>query len=695
VDFFSQEELSRRSTRYLLLLFALAFAAVAVTTTFVVSWAFALYGSRTGAVIASSDWPTLLRENWSLLALVAAGIFGSMLLASFFRTASLSQGGGQVARMLGATPVSTDTTDPLQQQLVNVVEEMAIASGLPVPEIYVLDSEPGINAFAAGLSHGDAAITVTRGALERLDRDELQGVVAHEFSHILNGDMRINQRLIGLSFGILVLALVGRWLLRSLYFTSRRSRNNGANAALAIGIALVVIGGIGVLLSRLIKAAVSRQREALADASAVQFTRETTGLAGALKKIGGYTADMKSVETEEVAHMLFGQVGRFWGGWFATHPPLIDRIHKLDPSFDPADYPEAGAPLPADGAVRPRARGPAASALRGPAAAVAAGAVGEGARAAGAPAAAAAASAFTGGGHEGPGGAGTIARGGSTDEDLVGRAGRIESPAVGAELHGALPPTLYRAVHDRESSLLLILALTISDIADVAEHQRQIIEAQLGRERAERTLALREELAALDPRLRLPLLQLCMPVIKKRPAAQLNYVFELVQHLLDVDEQRQLFDYVLLRLLGTYLGKTPGSDMRRAPAPRLGSDAALADLLAVTAAFGHDDPAAARAAFEAGLERLGAQREPTTRPDFDNLDGLRDTERLDAALDTLSDLSLAAKRKVLGALLAVIRHDRKVEVAEVELFRAIAAVLGCPLPPSAAIRADGRMPEIG
>lgn len=680
MDFFSQEELSRRSTRYLLLLFGLAFAAVALATTVIVSWAFAIYGSRTGAAYLSADWTTLLRENWPLLALVAAGIFGSMLVASSFRTASLSQGGGQVAKMLGAAQISPDTTDALQQRLVNVVEEMAIASGLPVPEIYVLESEPGINAFAAGLTHGDAAITVTRGALERLDRDELQGVVAHEFSHILNGDMRINQRLIGLSFGILVLALVGRWLLRSLYFAPRRSRNSGANAALAIGLALVVIGGIGVLLSRLIKAAVSRQREALADASAVQFTRETTGLAGALKKIGGYTADMSSVETEEVAHMLFGQVGRYWGGWFATHPPLIERIHKLDPGFDPADYPDAGAPLPAGRGADTAT--PRAGALRGQAAAVAAGAVGEGARAAGSPAAAAAA-------------ASAFAAGGNAAEDLVGRVGQIESPAVGAALHGALPPTLYRAVHDRESSLLVVLALTISEIPDVAERQRQVIEAQLGSDRAELSLRLHGELSALDPRLRLPLLQLCMPVIKKRPAAQLSYLLELVEHLLDVDEQRQLFDYVLLRLLGSYLSKTPDSDVARGARAELRTDEALVDLLAVTAAFGHDSPAAARDAFRAGLERLGPQRKTLTLPDFDALEALRDTNRLDAALDKLSDLSLAAKRNVLGALLAVIRHDRKIEVAEVELFRAIAAVLGCPLPPSVSLRADGRIPEIG
>src|SRR5262245_2469427 len=216
-----------------------------------------------------------------------------MVLASVYRTAQLARGGGHVAVSLGGTRVTGDGNDPLERRLVNVVEEMALASGVPVPEVYVLQQESSINALAAGRTTTDAAIAVTRGALERLTRSELQGIIAHEFSHILNGDMRLNQQLIGLSFGILVLSLIGRWLLRSMrYSRLGRGRKGGGGiaAVIAIAVALVVIGWIGLLLSRLIKASVSRQRQRLADASAVQFTREPEGLAGALKKIGGYSA---------------------------------------------------------------------------------------------------------------------------------------------------------------------------------------------------------------------------------------------------------------------------------------------------------------------------------------------------------------------------------------------------------------------
>ena len=275
MNFFERQDASRRATRYLVLFFGLAFLAVALATGIVVMVALGL---------SAGDPGTLAAEPRILLTTVAV-VLGLMIIASLSRVAVLSQGGGHVARMLGGTRVQTDDQDPLHRRLLNVVEEMAIASGLPVPEVYVLEQEQGINAFAAGLSPADAAVAVTRGSLEHLDRAELQGVIAHEFSHILNGDMRLNLRLMGFSFGILVLALLGRSMFRASargvrIRTSRRGKGTGSIVMIAL--ALVVVGYIGVLLSRLIKAAVSRQREVLADASAVQFTREPLALAGAL-----------------------------------------------------------------------------------------------------------------------------------------------------------------------------------------------------------------------------------------------------------------------------------------------------------------------------------------------------------------------------------------------------------------------------
>ncbi|WP_019809630.1 M48 family metallopeptidase, partial [Saccharomonospora halophila] len=232
-------------------------------------------------------------------------------------------------------PVPDDTTDPQLRRLRNVVEEIAIASGTPVPDLYVLPNEPGINAFAAGWSPANAAVAVTRGTLERLNRDELQGVIAHEFSHVVNGDMRLNIRLIGLLAGIVGLAVVGRILLAG---GGRSGRNNNAAPLVLVGLAALIAGYIGVVAGRLIKAAVSRQREYLADASAVQYTRQTEGLTGALKKIGGIPtgSNLRSGKVDDVSHMLFGE-GRRLSSLLATHPPLPERIRTLDPTFDPAE----------------------------------------------------------------------------------------------------------------------------------------------------------------------------------------------------------------------------------------------------------------------------------------------------------------------------------------------------------------------
>src|SRR5690606_28971990 len=247
------------------------------------------------------------------------------------------QGGSVVAGLLGGLPVNPATDDPDERRLVNVVEEMAIASGVPVPAIYVLPGEESINAFAAGYGVHDAAVAVTRGALKHLTRDELQGVIAHEFSHILNGDMRLNIRLIGLLHGLLLLALIGRVLLRSGGRSRGRRKEKGGSVQVAlIGLGLVLLGYIGVFFGKLIKAAASRQREYLADAAAVQFTRNPEGIAGALKKIGALGAGSRIVHprAEELSHLYFASGLRSsFAGLFATHPPLVERIRRIDPSF--------------------------------------------------------------------------------------------------------------------------------------------------------------------------------------------------------------------------------------------------------------------------------------------------------------------------------------------------------------------------
>ena len=329
----------RRTTRRLVFVYVLATIMIVLGVTLIVGAALFMFDNTS----YGGSFANFAAQRTGLLLGIA--VFAALLIvgATAYKTAALSSGGGRVATDMGGTLVPPNVQDPLRRRLRNVVEEMAIASGMPVPEIYVLEQENGINAFAAGYAPGDAAIAVTRGTLELLDRDELQGVIGHEFSHILNGDMRLNIRLMGVLFGIMVLGLIGRTILRGgrhgAFVSSRRGK--GAPVVLIIGLGLTILGAIGVFFARTIKAGVSRQREYLADASAVQFTRQTDGLANALKKIGGFSGGslLRAADPEEVSHMLFG-TGSKLSGMFATHPPLTERIQALDPHFKASDYPK-------------------------------------------------------------------------------------------------------------------------------------------------------------------------------------------------------------------------------------------------------------------------------------------------------------------------------------------------------------------
>ncbi|HPM55786.1 MAG TPA: M48 family metallopeptidase, partial [Thermomonas sp.] len=285
MNFFEQQAVARRTSARLVFLMAVAIAGIVLAVDAVV-W------------VATQSPELVLFATVSSVAVIALG--------SLYRIASLGGGGEPVAQQLGGTLVPENTTEPGLRRLRNVVEEIAIASGVPVPKVYVLEHEAGINAFAAGYSTSDAVIAVTRGALDRLNRDELQGVVAHEFSHILNGDMRLNIRLVGVLFGILMIGLIGRKILEHGRFGGR-GKNIGA--ILVAALVAMLIGYVGLFFGRMIKAGVSRTREKLADASAVQFTRQTQGLSGALKKIGGLHDGSRlnqRSDAEEVSHMLFG-----------------------------------------------------------------------------------------------------------------------------------------------------------------------------------------------------------------------------------------------------------------------------------------------------------------------------------------------------------------------------------------------------
>jgi len=637
LNFFEAQDQARRTSRWLVVVYAIATALIVTGVTLIVG--VALYN-------AGSDYSvtTFLSRQTGVLAVTAVLTTLFILGASLYKTGVLSSGGGRVAASLGGVPVAADVTDPLRRRLRNVVEEMAIASGVPVPEIYVLEQEPGINAFAAGYSPGDAAVAVTRGALELLDRNELQGVIAHEFSHILNGDMRLNIRLMGVLFGIMVLGLMGRLILRGGYHSSAvsRSRGRGAPAVVLIGLGLAVLGGIGVLFARIIEAGVSRQREYLADASAVQFTRQTDGLAGALKKIGGYApaSYFEAADPEEVSHMLFGRGSRL-AGLFATHPPLTERIRALDPGFTDSDYPVVD-PLDARRNIDRQDSDGRVSGL------AAAGAHG--------------------------------ARLRTADEiaDAVGRPTR-EHVDYAARLRGSLPARLYDAAHSHELSYLLVIALILSRDSRGLDAQLRLVEDRMGAERTRLVRDYYEDLKSTDVVFRLPLLEIAFPALKQRPEPHLEYLLDLLSRLIETDGRVDLHEYCFYRLISVNIGQSvnPVHGRKLPRAPKKDVRRAAIDLLAVLADQGHEVENDKRNAYGAGRAMLGKWA-----ADFDFEPHAGATVRvIDHSLDVLLRLSGTSRRKLVGAISTVASHDGRLTVAEAELIRVVCASLDCPLPP--------------
>lgn len=634
MDFFAQQARVRGSSRRLVALFVLAVVAI-VAAIDVVVWISMGHHPVDGEP-AASNLPLLFTSS----AVVLAGIGFS----SLFRIMSLSGGGKKVAESVGAVAVPPDTRDPQLRLLRNVIEEVAIAAGVPVPDIYLMADEPGINAFAAGYSASDAAVCVTQGCLDNLSRDELQGVIAHEFSHVLNGDMRLNIRLMGLLFGILVLAIVGR---RVIWFGGGRSsrRDGGGGQVWMIGLALIVVGYIGYFFARLIQAAVARSRESLADASAVQFTRQTDGIAGALKKIAILSegSELQVANKQEVAHMLFGEAGKF-NALFATHPPLLQRIRALQPGFREEELARLAASMQ---------------------------------RTAEAPPAAAAAS-KPGNPQVVPGMASppvlpAVLAGAVVAGDMAA-APRFQRAAA---LHQAMPATLTTAVQQPESALAVVLALATSMEAELQPAQRRIVADAFGDDVQQAVQTMAGEVATLPPIARLPLAALAFPALKQLSEGRQQTLLGTLDALVRADGKVDLNEYCLARLLRMQLQearqprRTPIDGLKKLPACR---DSVIL-VCAIVAAGGCSDQASARRAWLLAMqhafpgEAIEWSPPPAAwQPPFER------------ALDDLDGLLPVAKELVIQSLLSAIRADGQVSVEEAELLRVICASLHCPVP---------------
>ena len=657
MNFFEHQDHARKVTTRLVVLFCLAVMMLIATLYLCLAPVLGTHhqtflgldGVSSGmhGTSAPKDMHLVLWDPGLLLGMSIA-VLAMVALGSLYKTLSLAGGGSKVAEALGGVNLLDLAPDPRYAMLGNVVEEMAIASGVAVPSVYVLVGEPGINAFAAGWSPDDAAVAVTEGALDQLSRDELQGVIAHEFSHILNGDMRLNIRLIGVLHGILLIGLVGQMIIRGVAYGGRRRSSNSKDggavlAILLFGFLLLVVGYVGFWMGQLIKAGISRQREFLADASAVQFTRTTDGIAGALKKIGGLVegSSVASSRAEEASHMFFGRIGlkASWFNFMATHPPLEERIARLD--------------LGAAALLAQMEGVPSAAAQPGP------GMEGIAAMAAG-PAA-------------------VGARVGLRPEQVVDQVGTIDDEHLrhSAALLAAFPGPARAAAHEPFGAVAVLYGLLLDRDAATRRHQLELLAQRLSAPLLQETTRLLETLDAMDPSLRLPLADVMFPALCRLSDRQITKVQSVMSVLAEADGKIDLFEFVLerlfLRRLDARLGKAVRRQVQFQALREVLPDAELC--LAVLAGAGHADQEIAAVAWTrsvAGLTGLAATAAPLPRW------GLGD---LDTALQRLALAAPAIKKQFLDAAVRCVLEDGYLAIEEAELLRLFAHSLGLPLPP--------------
>ena len=665
MDFFEHQEVARRSTRRLVVLFAIAVLCVVVAVNLVGAALYFAFVLPAGGAWATAALPNgfFLTNTIVVVGLIAGGTAIEM--------SALSSGGDAVAKMVNARPVDPKTVDLLDRRILNVVEEMAIASGVPVPRVYVMDEESSINAFAAGHSINDAVVAVTRGTLTRLNRDELQGVIAHEFSHVLNGDMRLNMRLIGILFGLTVVAMAGRFLLE----IAGRSRGGGRSgggvlAALFLaGVTLWVLGYIGVFFGRLIKAAVSRQREFLADASAVQFTRNPDGIGGALRKISGLTASeglgtrIDHPQAEALSHLFLGAARpAFASGLYATHPSLAERVRRI--------YGRAMEPLPAPEdrlALSLGGLSPAEERSRSPIRFV--------------PTPGAAPSTQTGGMAAFPQAmspvAGLVAAGGAAVARITEAVGKVNSPrSVDFALDDAQRATLAalrEAAVDAARSQLLVLALLLDSNSELRAQQRKVVAEAYGAEALPVIDDDQARIQQLPPGARQPLVDVAMPALRKLPADVRQRLLRVAHTLIVADGRLSVREFLLYTILRRRLGPDAGRavPVRYQSVDELPQQAGL--VLSLTAAVRM--PERAEHAFNAGALLLPGVDVPFTAADALRLD------EVSAALDQLNQLAPLAKPRLIKAATAVAFADNATNWRAASTLRMFCAALDAPLPP--------------
>ena len=644
MDFFEHQERARKRTGLLLFYFFLAVSltVLAVNTAF---YAITTWSLQPGITV--DRW--LAGPVWPWISLTTLGIISA---GSLIRYVQLRDGGHVIADAVHARRVDPDTTDAQERMLLNIVEEMAIASGVPAPTTYVMDDEHGINAFVAGFQPTEAVLVVTKGALATFNRDEMQGVIGHEFSHILNGDMRMNVQLYAILAGILLIGRIGEFLLRSAG-RGRSSRDNkGAGLVLVVGLALMVVGYVGLFFGRLIKAAISGQRELLADASSVQFTRNPQGLGEALLKIRNATDGslLANSHAEDMSHMCFAlPVHMQFSALLATHPPLDERINTIDPSL----LARARARAHKDQlAAQQASSSPAA--MQSPAIAGIAGAATAGNFTVSAPSSAAATM--------------SASIGQPTPEHL----------ALATRLYAGIPEPIRDMLRTAAGARAVIYGITLA--ATDARHEAdgiRLVAAGDSQSLANRLSAAMPELRRLGTRQRLPCHDLALPALRPMSDDQKKSFLAVLEQLVRVDQRMTLREYLTLSLMRKHLSAraTAVRPVRhRSYGSVIGPVNVVVSLLCHASGCRDDECTQLHARVMRGF----AAGMPALLP----VAGLTATQLLEA-LEELAALSPLLKKPLLDACIDCISHDGRLQVAEVELLRAVGEALDCPVPPLA------------
>jgi len=643
MNFFESQDRVRRNTFQLVFLFVLAVITLIIMTNLLFMAVFGYINSEQmqdgGSFFQKMDWQTF--------AVVSAGVSVVVLVGSLYKIIALSAGGKTVAEALGGQLIPQNTGDLKQRKLLNVVEEMAIASGTPAPPVYLLMDEPGINAFAAGFTPRDAVIGITQGAIDHLSRDQLQGVIAHEFSHIFNGDMRLNIRLMGVLYGIVIIGMAGYYLLYSASFSRRRvSNDKGVGGIMVLAIGLMVIGFSGTFFGNLIKAAVSRQREYLADASAVQFTRNPDGIAGALKRIGGlkFGSKVSNPDASEVSHAFFAQgVSGFMQMLSATHPPLAKRILRIDPhwngEFDSSDKTDLPQEEENNGEKETMMREEFAK-------------------------------------------KGSIIAGSIVMADVANVIDQIGNPKPETISHAhsliaGLSVAIKESAHESYGARAVIYCLALDPEKDVRDRQLEFLKKYADPDVFMLTHKLLPEIGRLDIKYRLPVIDIAIPALKQLSLNQYQAFKVNIVELIKIAPRVRLMEWSLQKILFNHLDgqffKLTHTKKRYFHIGQLKKEIEM--ILSVMAYAGHQDQNEIEAAFIVATKNLGLsglQIVPNSEISLSDLD---------QSLEKLENLKPLAKPQLLMACAASVAYDEKISSAEVELLRVFSDVFGCPMPP--------------